>query len=227
MTPSAPSELGTSPTSFLRAPAAVRVVSILCALAIGLQLAVPVTAWTVGFGALRAFLLVLLLFALPTTYLVAGTLAAIGIGRFARHVLLTRRERKGLAPVILLGAGLAVAFGAPFGWVVALGQTGSLFWYLVYAAFLPGSLVAGAQIALLGSTVATRSPWWASLLAGVAVLPVAVGAPLLVYALLWGFVPEVVRLAGVLLASVGLGLDAAIAILSRPPAIEAGGVARA
>jgi hypothetical protein len=185
-------------------------VSLCACLSLGLLLTpnVVVDAFRgIGRGGFGLFIM-LLLFVYPA----AAGLAGLGLGVVARHAV---RDSRGHTVILFLGlAGLAFAVVVPFGWHVTLGGGSSS--YGVYLIFIPASILTGAQIALLGPAVAVREVSWpVPLLSAASIVAVGIGAPLAIYTLYWGFIPEFLEEAALAFASAGLALDAAIAMQSR------------
>lgn len=156
-------------------------------------------------------------------YAIAAIAAASVFLPLSRSAL---RPAAGLPPRALLVAGGAAAVVAPIASIVLTGETGSLYWYLVYLLYLPSGLVIGASVALVGAALEPLSPArTTTLLAGLAAIG-SLGAPLLTTS---AFLPSTGGdpATGAVLAALGIGSLIALAVQSRESLRKATGPADA
>ena len=150
------------------------------------------------------------------TLVVCGSIAAVVFASIAFVVsgaAAWRHVRWGnWTGIVVFVAGLLVAFLTPAALVVALGQASSVFWWAAYLAFLPASLLLGAQAAHLEPARGVEG-WLVRplLLAGPAIVG-AVGPVVSMLALFFSFRFESATGAGLALSGMGLGFNAAIAL---------------
>ncbi len=158
-----------------------------------------------GGGGSFGLALTLLFFGHMAAAAFAGVGIAFGAGAGMRHV----RLGASLAMAFPV-AGLVLGFAAPALLVVLLGEAPSPSWWNVYVAFLPGSLLVGAHVALLEAARPARGEPFRPLFLLVPAIAGALGPVVSMLALFYSFRFGSAAGLGLALSAAGFACDAAL-----------------